>query len=202
MKTIKINDNGIEVVILQHLLGLTPDGIFGQQTDNALRMYQSHNRLEVDGICGNKTWNALLGYDLKRSARQINEIIIHCSATPEGKDVSVEEIRQYHKKVRGWKDIGYHYVIYRDGSVHNGRDVDWVGAHTTNHNQRSIGICYIGGCKGNTNQPKDTRTPQQKKAMDELVYIMRQLYPNATVHGHNEFAVKACPCFNVKKEYR
>lgn len=201
MKTIKINDNGVEVVILQHLLGIATDGIFGQQTENALKMFQSHNRMEVDGVCGNKTWNALLGYQLKRSARKINEIIIHCTATQEGTPYTVEQIRQYHKQSKGWKDIGYHYVIYLDGSVHNGRDVDFQGAHCKYHNANSIGICYVGGV-GKDGKNKDTRTPAQKKAMYELIYIMKTLYPNATIHGHKEFEPrKDCPCFDAFKEY-
>ena len=73
--------------------------------------------------------------------RHINEIIIHCSATPEGRDYTVADIDRWHK-ARGWRGIGYHYVIYRDGSVHAGRPVEQIGAHCTGHNANSIGICY------------------------------------------------------------
>lgn len=202
MKTLRIGDTGEDVMMLQKLLGVHADGLFGKNTETALKMFQAHNRLDVDGIAGPKTWAALLGGGLKKSSRKINEIIIHCTATPEGKDVTVEAIRNYHMKQRGWSDIGYHYVIYRDGSVHNGRDVDKAGAHTTNHNQHSIGIAYVGGCKDNTNppQPKDTRTPEQKQAIRTLVNKLKMLYPGATVHGHNEYANKACPCYDVRKE--
>lgn len=89
--------------------------------------------------------------------RKITEIIIHCSATPEGKDYTVEDINQWHK-ARGFKCIGYHYVIYRDGSIHNGRPIEQVGAHCQKHNANSIGICYIGGCDLTGKKPKDTRT--------------------------------------------
>ena len=137
--------------------------------------------------------------------RVINKIIIHCAATPEGKDYTVEQIRQWHTspkpKGNGWKDIGYHFVIYRDGSVHPGRPIDQIGAHTSGYNANSIGICYIGGCAKDGKTPKDTRTTEQKAAMVKLVTELRRRFPNASVHGHNEFANKACPSFNVQKEF-
>jgi N-acetylmuramoyl-L-alanine amidase len=123
--------------------------------------------------------------------------------TFQGKDYTVEDIRRWHKK-QGWKDIGYHYVIYRDGSVHPGRPLQQIGAHTTGHNSYSIGICYIGGCAKDGRTPKDTRTPEQKLAMYKLLYDLLETYPKATVHGHYEFANKACPSFkmeDLQKEY-
>ena len=133
--------------------------------------------------------------------RKINEIIVHCSATVEGRDYTVADIDSWHK-ARGWRCIGYHYVIYRDGSVHTGRSIGQVGAHCTGHNANSIGVCYIGGCAADGKTPKDTRTPQQREALRRLVADLQKKYPGATVHGHNEFADKACPCFDVKTEYR
>lgn len=132
--------------------------------------------------------------------RTINKIIIHCSATPEGKDFTVQQIRQWHVKGNGWRDIGYHYVIYRDGSIHKGRAIEQAGAHTSGHNANSIGICYIGGCAADGKTPKDTRTTAQRAALVKLVNELRSQFPGATVHGHNEFAAKACPSFNVQKE--
>lgn len=131
--------------------------------------------------------------------RHINEIIIHCSATPEGQDYTVADIDRWHK-ARGWRGIGYHYVIYRDGSVHAGRPVEQIGAHCTGHNANSIGICYIGGVSADGKTPKDTRTPAQRIALRELVEELRAKYPGATVHGHREFAPKACPSFDVQTE--
>ena len=137
--------------------------------------------------------------------RVINKIIIHCAATPEGKDYTVEQIRQWHTspkpKGNGWKDIGYHFVIYRDGSVHPGRPIEQIGAHTSGYNANSIGICYIGGCAKDGKTPKATRTTEQKAALVKLVTELRRRFPNASVHGHNEFANKACPRFNVQKEF-
>lgn len=134
--------------------------------------------------------------------RKVNEIIIHCSATPEGRETTVEEIDRWHRE-RGFKCIGYHYVIYLDGSVHKGRDESMQGAHCVLHNACSIGVCYIGGCekKGSKLIPKDTRTPAQKEALIELLKELKEKYPQATIHGHREFASKECPCFNVSKEY-
>lgn len=137
--------------------------------------------------------------------RVINKIIIHCAATPEGKDYTVDQIRQWHTTPKpnsnGWKDIGYHFVIYRDGSVHPGRPIEQIGAHTSGYNANSIGICYIGGCAKDGKTPKDTRTHEQKAALVKLVAELRRRFPNASVHGHNEFANKACPSFNVQKEF-
>lgn len=132
--------------------------------------------------------------------RKITEIILHCSATPEGRDYTVADIRAWHRQ-RGFNDIGYHYVVYRDGSVHEGRPVEYIGAHCINHNKYSIGVCYIGGMTSDNRSPKDTRTPEQKAALVGLVNRLRREYPGATVHGHREYANKACPCFDVQKEF-
>lgn len=127
--------------------------------------------------------------------RPITKIILHCSATPEGRDVTIEDIDRWHRK-RGYDGCGYHYVIYRDGTIHWGRPVERAGAHTRNYNLCSIGICYIGGldAKG---CPKDTRTEEQHDVMLALCRMLLCRFPKATIHGHNEFDNKACPCFDV-----
>lgn len=131
--------------------------------------------------------------------RTINKIIIHCTATAEGKDFTVEDIRRWHVKGNGWKDIGYHFVIYRDGSVHLGRKLEQAGAHTNGYNTNSIGIVYVGGCAADGKRAKDTRTPEQKRALLSLVKELKHQYPDATIHGHREFDNKACPSFDVRK---
>lgn len=136
---------------------------------------------------------------LQKSRRTINKIIVHCSATIEGKDFTVADIKRWHLK-RGFSDIGYHYVIYRDGSVHEGRNINISGAHCKYHNTHSVGVCYIGGLDVQ-GRPKDTRTAAQRAALLKLIKGLKRLYPAATVHGHNEYANKACPCFNANAEY-
>lgn len=131
--------------------------------------------------------------------RRIDKIIIHCSATPEGRHHTVEDIDRWHRQ-RGFKCIGYHFVIYLDGSVHKGRPVEQIGAHCTGQNANSIGICYIGGCDKKMHA-KDTRTPAQREALHDLVELLRTEYPKATVHGHREYAQKDCPSFDVSKEF-
>jgi len=177
------------------------DGIFGVITEEAVKEFQRQKGLTPDGIVGPATLARLIPARLKKSKRTINEIIVHCTATPEGKECTVSEIRRWHI-LRGFRDIGYHYVIHLDGSVENGRDVDLIGAHCTSHNAHSIGVVYVGGCGKDGKTPKDTRTDEQKAALANLLIDLRKLYPQAKIYGHRDFANKACPSFDAKYEYR
>ena len=132
--------------------------------------------------------------------RNVNKIVLHCSATPEGRDVSVETIKQWHLD-RGWSDIGYHYVIDLKGNLHEGRPVERQGAHVRGLNKNSIGICYVGGLSSKM-APKDTRTEFQKGRLNSFIMELMDKYPEATLHGHNEFSSKACPSFDVQEEYK
>lgn len=133
--------------------------------------------------------------------RKINKIIIHCTATPEGREHDVADIRRWHLK-RGFNDIGYHYLIHIDGTIEEGRPINKQGAHCSGQNRGSIGICYVGGMSKDMKEAKDTRTQAQKdsliKLMHELIYKYNK---DMTIHGHNEYANKACPSFNVQEEY-
>ena len=131
--------------------------------------------------------------------RTINKIIIHCADTPEGRDDKAADIKRWHK-AQGWSDIGYHYVIDLDGTIEPGRPLETAGAHCTGHNANSIGICYIGGCDKDM-KPKDTRTEEQKAALLLLLKYLVAKYPGAKIYGHCDFAQKACPSFDAKKEY-
>lgn len=132
--------------------------------------------------------------------RQINEIIVHCTATKEGQNFKVDDINRWHKQ-RGWNMIGYHYVVYLDGTIHQGRSEDQIGAHCLKHNTNSIGVVYVGGLDAE-GKPKDTRTEAQKKGLRKLLTELKHKYPKATIHSHKDFAPKACPSFDATKEYK
>lgn len=134
------------------------------------------------------------------SMRDINEIIVHCSATPQGRAFTTADIDRWHRQ-RGFRGIGYHYVVYLDGSVHPGRAEALQGAHCSGRNARSIGVCYIGGCAADGRTPKDTRTPRQKEALTTLLRQLKRKYPKARIRGHRDFAAKACPSFDATAEY-
>lgn len=199
MTTLKIGSRGEEVRKLQAKLCCAVDGIFGPITEEAVKAFQKSKGLVVDGIVGPKTW-AQLGVVIAQTKRSINEIIVHCAATAEGKDFTVADIKRWHL-ARGFSDIGYHYVIYRDGTIHTGRSESVVGAHCTGHNTHSIGVCYIGGCAADGKTPKDTRTPAQKDALIKILKELKAKYPSAKIHGHRDFANKACPSFDATKEF-
>ena len=136
--------------------------------------------------------------------RDLKRIILHCSATPEGREVSVETIREWHTdpspRGRGWSDIGYHYVIHLDGKIELGRPIEVQGAHVSGENEDSIGICYIGGVDA-ANEPKDTMTVLQEIAFVEIVKSLRLIFGKLSIHGHNEFSTKACPSFSVEEKF-
>jgi len=131
--------------------------------------------------------------------RKIDEIIIHCSATPDGRDHSVADITAWHR-ARGFRTIGYHYLVHIDGRVERGRPESEIGAHCLGHNARSIGVCYVGGLASDCKTPRDTRTPEQRRMLRELVKGLQRKYRGAKVYGHRDFAAKACPCFDVATE--
>lgn len=129
--------------------------------------------------------------------RPINKIILHCSAT-DG-DVDIQTIDHWHR-LRGWTGVGYHFLIRTDGTVERGRDIDVVGAHCKGQNADSIGICYAGGTRDG--KPFDTMTEMQEMRFIKLVDSLRDVFGPLPVHGHNEFAAKACPSFNVQTKFK
>lgn len=209
MMTYKKGDKGEMVKQIQRALHLLPDGIFGKITEEAVRAFQAENGLKVDGIVGPATLAKLgiaVAAGLKKSKRTITEIIVHCTATPEGKDYTVDDIRKWHTakppQGRGWSDIGYHYVIDRKGHILPGRDVDIIGAHCEGHNAHSIGVVYIGGVSALNGKPKDTRTLAQKAGLIRCLTELKSIYPQAKIYGHCDFTKsKPCPCFDAKTEY-
>ena len=206
--TYKRGSRGEGVKKIQRALHLYPDGIFGPLTEEAVRAFQAENGLKVDGVVGDNTLEKMgiaiqsQYTGLKKTKRKVTEIIVHCTATPEGRECSVSEIRKWHK-ARGFSDIGYHYVVHLDGRIEPGRDVDISGAHCTGHNACSIGVCYVGGCANDGKlTPKDTRTARQKDALVKLLKMLKAVYPGVKIYGHRDFAHKACPSFDATSEYR
>jgi N-acetyl-anhydromuramyl-L-alanine amidase AmpD len=234
--------------MIQKAVGCYPDSVWGKLTTEALKAWQRAHGLTADGIAGPRTL-AAMGIEavtptqtanantgniqsvtacyggktitLKRSRRRIDEIIVHCTATPEGQPRTVEQIRQQHK-AQGWSDIGYHILVTLDGQAHLGRDMDISGAHAEGHNSHSIGVCYVGGVENRPGvaykdlKAKDTRTDAQKATLMALLMDLRKLYPKAVIKGHRDCSpdrnhdgvispdewVKDCPSFDAKFAYR
>ena len=132
--------------------------------------------------------------------REIKLLVIHCSATRCNVSFPVERLRECHLQ-RGFRDIGYHFYITRDGEIHRGRALEKVGAHCRNHNAHSVGVCYEGGLDAN-GKPKDTRTLEQKGALLALLRELKRQFPKALIVGHRDLnPMKGCPCFDAVKEY-
>ena len=135
--------------------------------------------------------------------RNINKIIIHCSYTRPSQDIGAAEIRAWHVQQNNWADIGYHYVITRNGLIEMGRPALLAGAHTRGHNEDSIGVCLIGGMDEDDRTPVFNFTRSQMDALTKLVEELLIDSPFAKIHGHNEFdAGKECPCFNVQEYFK
>ena len=144
--------------------------------------------------------------------RQINLLVIHCSATKENQSFTVQALENSHRK-KGFNGIGYHYYIRQSGEVVNTRPLNRIGAHAKGYNQYSIGICYEGGLDKD-GKPKDTRTPEQRIALRQLVSELQKRFPGCKVCGHRDLSLdlnhngkiepyewtKQCPCFDVVTE--
>ena len=129
--------------------------------------------------------------------RKITDIILHCSYTKPEYDVSVDTIRKWHTDGNGWKDVGYHWVIRRNGRIEEGRSEKEIGAHVRGHNSHSIGVCLVGGMNA-AGDPDCNFTAAQWAALASLVANIKQRYPEAVVSGHRDYAAKECPCFDAK----
>lgn len=146
--------------------------------------------------------------------RNIKYIIIHCSATVKGQSFDADDIDEWHKK-RGFKGIGYHFVVLLNGDIQLGRPEEIQGAHVKGFNRNSLGICYVGGLDEQL-KPTDTRTLKQKEGLECLLIELKLKYPKAKILGHRDFSKdknnngiiepfefsKECPCYDAKKEYK
>lgn len=133
------------------------------------------------------------------SRKNTNWIVLHCSATRAVQNIGAKEIRSWHK-AKGWSDIGYHFVIRRDGTVEKGRSLDAIGSHVQGHNHNSVGVCMVGGI-GDDMQPANNFTRQQWAALKVLLADLVKRYPKVSILGHRDFpgVHKACPCFDARK---
>lgn len=126
---------------------------------------------------------------------KVKRIILHATATPPDRDVTAAEIRRWHVEGNGWSDIGYHYVIRRDGTLEKGRPDNVPGAHVAGHNHDSLGVALAGGWKGDCDY-----TAAQWATLAGLVRTLQVQHPDAKVSGHRDYDDgKACPCFNARE---
>ena len=149
--------------------------------------------------------------DIKAVSRPIRMIVVHCSATRSVQSYSPEQLEQDHLR-RGFRGCGYHYYIMRSGWLYEMRPPELVGAHARGYNRYSIGVCYEGGLDARY-QPADTRTPEQRQMLEQLMQRLRSLYPTAFILGHRDLSpdlngdgvisphewTKACPCFDARQ---
>ncbi|MCM1108875.1 MAG: N-acetylmuramoyl-L-alanine amidase [Clostridium sp.] len=140
---------------------------------------------------------------LMNGAESVRYLVVHCSATRADRDYTVEQLLRDHR-ARGFRTVGYHFYIRRDGTVSRHRRLLEVGAHCRPYNRCSIGICYEGGLDS-SGRPADTRTDLQRLRLRDILMRLRALFPNAMICGHRDMAgatPKACPCFDAHEEYK
>lgn len=128
-------------------------------------------------------------------------IVVHCSATEPGLSIGAREIREWHKDL-GWSDIGYHFVIRRNGTLEMGRAIEAQGAHVRGHNHNSVGVCLVGG----VDEEGESEANYTKSQLTMLMLVIDGLkarYPKAKLIGHCDFpgVAKDCPCFDVREWY-
>lgn len=131
----------------------------------------------------------------------VEYLVVHCAATRPSQDIGVADIRRWHRK-RGYFDVGYHFVIRRNGTLETGRPIDRPGAHAKGFNQNSIAICLAGGVtEEDVKIPEDNFTVEQKAILRGLLAKLSALFPQATVLGHRDLphVAKACPSFDVRQ---
>jgi len=132
-------------------------------------------------------------------SRDVNLLVVHCSATPVTMDIGAKEIREWHtSSPRNWSDIGYHYVIRLDGKLEKGRPLYKSGAHARGYNKNSVGVCIVGGGDKNM-KPENTMNKEQEKTLVNLIVELDWTFLDMEIKGHNELSSKACPSFDVQE---
>ena len=148
--------------------------------------------------------------------REIKSVILHCTATPADRVLTVKEIRKWHVKERGWADIGYHFIIHQDGTIERGRHIGKVGAHTWGNNYGSVGVAYCGGVAKKVKKSldkekpkskttlvsKDTMTKEQESSFRNLFEMLEVMFGELKLSGHNDHnKAKDCPAFNMRDKF-
>lgn len=138
-----------------------------------------------------------------KTIQEVKFLVVHCSATRAALDIGKKEIDQWHRQ-QGWLEIGYHFVIRRNGNVETGRPVDRPGAHARGFNHLSLGICMVGGVAANGKDAENNFTPEQFASLTKLLHELKQKSPNAEVLGHRDLpnVHKACPSFDVREWWK
>lgn len=132
--------------------------------------------------------------------REIDTAVVHCAYTPPSMNIGAEEIRRWHVEDNGWSDIGYHYVIPRDGRLQLGRSFNRAGAHVRGHNASSVGICLIGGMREDGSGPEFNYTLLQMRQLLILLKNLQIEFDVRSIVGHCDLDPnKSCPNFNVKE---
>ncbi len=137
---------------------------------------------------------------IRKSKRPIRAAIVHCTATPQGRNVTMKDLHKWHVIDNGWNAPGYHFLIQLSGLIEKGRNVDFNGAHAKHGgwNKNTIGIAMAGGL-GLSNRPEPIYTPEQWQSLDWLLAQLRAQYKNIDIFGHRDTgADKACPSFDVR----
>lgn len=205
MKLIQRGSIGASVRKWQKFIGVKDDGIFGNGTTKATIAWQEANGLVADGIVGKLTIKKAEEQGFEKQTeytRDINEVIVHITASND--NATVEDIRQGHIQ-RGFSDIGYHWIVDRQGVVHKGRDEDIIGSHVAGYNADTIGISYIARGKDSDQNGEYGKymTESQRIALEKKIadILMRHKLEVKDVSGHNQYNLgKACPCFKVNKQ--
>jgi hypothetical protein len=189
--------------LIQTKVGASPDGVYGNRTADKVLSHLGLSGVPLDAL-------ALV----RGNGKNIKRIYIHCTATREGQDIDAATIKRWHL-AKGWRDIGYHFVIRLDGTIEKGRDESVPGSHVKGFNTGSIGVVYAGGLDAQ-GKAKDTRTDAQKAAMADLVRKLVATYPGSDVLGHRDASpdldgdgviephewLKECPCFSVREWWK
>lgn len=212
--TLRRGSQGAEVKRLQKLLGIAQDGIFGSYTERAVKELQLRNGLSADGVVGTKTWALLEGNSNTGSltgakgARSITRLFVHATGGDQ-RTTTVSTLKAEFKN-KGWKNPGYHYVVFPDGAVVQMLSEGLVANGVKGYNSTSVHVSWVGGYKG-----VDNRTVAQKVTLIKVLRELHKKYPSAKILGHRDISpdknhngivdpwerIKDCPCFEVRQEY-